>query len=803
MYNTEKLMILRRNQLNHYRKYFQRILFVAIASIMVFILLDLFFPLPPTHTQFARVVVAKDGSPLRAFADENGVWRYPVTLSEVSPNYLEALIHYEDRWFYYHPGVNPFALIRASWQNLGSDRLISGASTLTMQVARLIDPHSRSFSGKLKQIFRALQLEWHFNKDEILTLYLNQAPFGGTVEGVQAAAFTYFGKSAAYLSDAEAALMAVLPQAPSRNRPDRHPNRAQVMRDKVLSRLAKQKVWSESRVEDAYKEPVWAQFYRPPLRAPLLSRRLVAEYPDQAVNHTTLDANLQMGIADLIRNRIQSMPLGTSAAVLVMENHSLAVRAYVGSADFTDSQRFGHVDMVQSMRSPGSTLKPFIYGMALDAGLIHSQSLLLDGPSDFGSYRPQNFDQEYSGPVSVSDALQRSLNVPAVQVLEKVGDNQFMSRLKNAGVALQLPRGAKANLALGLGGVGTTLESLVGIYSALANGGKAGKPRFLESEPLWQRQILSEGAAWIVRDILSSNERPDRPVPYLMNYRGNQVAWKTGTSYGFRDSWTIGTTADYTVGVWVGRPDGTPLPGYYGAVTAAPMLFSITDYLPAIHHDEDHKKYPVRYRKQAPDSVSKADICWPLGGLVSETPESLCHRKKEAYYIDGNVPATFPDSDNSWETNPVSFLVNPETGLRVDAGCKMKRAEKRVVALWPKMVEAWVESKYWRYQQIPDFDPSCNKPPVIATGQVKIVGIQDGSTFRPVGKTDTNPSIELSALGGQGKHYWFINGEMKYMQSASSKQTHVFNQSGRYVITVVDEQGKSDEVIIEVSLKTL
>ncbi|VAW83613.1 Penicillin-insensitive transglycosylase & transpeptidase PBP-1C [hydrothermal vent metagenome] len=680
--------------------------------------------------------------------------------------------------------------MRATWQNLGSDRLISGASTLTMQVARLIDPHSRSFSGKLKQIFRALQLEWHYSKDGILTLYLNRAPFGGTLEGVQAAAFTYLGKSAAHLSDAEAALMAVLPQAPSRNRPDRHPDRAQAMRDKVLVRLAKHKVWSESRVEDAFKEPVWAQFYKPPLRAPLLSRRLVTEYPDQAVNRTTLDANLQMSIADLIRNRIQSMPLGTSAAVLVMENRNLAVRAYVGSADFSDAQRFGHVDMVQAMRSPGSTLKPFIYGMALDAGLIHSQSLLVDGLSDFGSYRPQNFDQEYSGPVSVSNALQRSLNVPAVQVLEKVGDNQFMSRLKSAGMALQLPRGAKANLALGLGGVGTTLESLVGVYSALVNGGKAGKPRFLKSEPLWQRPILSEGAAWIVRDILNSNKRPDRSAPYLMSYRGNQVAWKTGTSYGFRDSWTIGTTADYTVGVWIGRPDGTPLPGYYGAVAAAPLLFSITDYLPAIG---DHGGY-------APDSVSKAEICWPLGGLVTETPEALCHRKKEAYLIEGNVPTTFPDSENSWETNPVSFLVNPETGLRVDASCMVKQVEKRVVALWPKMIEAWVEPKYRRYQQISDFDPGCNKPPVIATGQVKIVGIQDGSTFKPVGKMHVRPSVELSALGGQGKHYWFINGEMKYMQSASSKLTHIFKKPGRYVITVVDEQGKSDEVIVEVSL---
>ncbi len=776
----------------------RRILIFSLLSLVSFILLDLCFPLPYTNTQFARVVTANDGAPLRAFADEDGVWRYPITLNDVSLNYLDALINYEDRWFYQHPGINPLAVMRATWQNLSNAELISGASTLTMQVARLLDPNSRTLTGKLKQMFRALQLEWHFNKDEILTLYINRAPFGGPVEGVQAAAFSYFGKSAADLSDAEAALMAVLPQAPSRNRPDRHPNRAQAMRDKVLKRLAKHKVWSKERVEDAFKEPVWAQFYKQPMHAPLLSRRITFEYPQQAVSRTTIDTNLQMGISDLIKNRIQTMPAETSAAVLVTENHNLAVRAYVGSADFYDDTRFGHVDMVQSIRSPGSTLKPFIYGMALDAGLIHSHSLLVDAPSDFGDYRPQNFDQGYVGPVSVTGALQRSLNVPAVQVLEKLGENRFMSRLKSAGMVLKLPTAAKENLALGLGGVGTTLESLVGAYSALANSGYAGKPRFLESEPLWQRRILSDGAAWIVRNMLNSNDRPDRPAPYIMNYRDNQVAWKTGTSYGFRDSWAVGVTGDYTVGVWVGRPDATPLPGYYGVVAAAPLLFTITDHLPAITQFNEH---PVRYRKYAPLSVTQAEICWPLGGLARETPEGLCHHKKEAYLLENNVPNTFPDSEESWATNPVSFFVNTENNLRIDANCNAKNINQRKVALWPKAVEAWIGPKYRRYRQIPSYDKSCNKPPTIITSQVKIAGIHDGSTLRPVGASKSMPSVDLYALGGQGKHYWFINGELIYMLNQSAKQTHGFDKPGRYIIAVVDEQGGSDE--IEVTISTL
>ncbi|MEW5755342.1 MAG: penicillin-binding protein 1C [Pseudomonadota bacterium] len=773
----------------------RRLITAGAAGIAVLVLLDLLFPLPAAlEAEYARVVVARDGAPLSAFADAKGVWRYPVTLGEVSPNYIEALLHYEDRWFWRHPGVNPLAMLRAFWQNLSSGRIVSGGSTLTMQVARLIDPVERGIGGKLWQLWRALQLEWHYSKEEILTLYLNRAPFGGTVEGVQAACYTYFGKPAAVLSDAEAALLAVLPQAPSRNRPDRYPERAQAMRDKVLKRLGDLQVWPRARVEDALIEPVWAQYYTQPQRAPLLARRLVTANPTQEIYRTTIDAGLQQNIAELIRNRIQVMPPATSAAVLVMENATLAVRAYVGSADIADAQRFGHVDMVQAVRSPGSTLKPFIYGMAIDGGLIHAQSLLVDAPSDFGDYRPENFDSGFSGPVSVTEALQRSLNVPAIQVLERLGDNVFMSRLKSAGVNIVLPEGARANLALGLGGAGVTLESLVGAYSALANQGQAGRPRLLESDEVWQWRMLSEGAAWIIRDILQSNVRPDRPAPYLMDYRGGQVAWKTGTSYGFRDSWAVGATADYTVGVWIGRPDGTPLPGYYGAVAAAPILFTIVDNLPPVVNDDT----PHASGYGAPANVTQAEICWPLGGLADETAPEHCHRKRKAYLLDANVPLTFPENDAEWSGNPIVFMVNGKTGKRIDASCSAKTIRQQRVALWPKAVEPWIEARYRRVRQIPDYDAHCKHPPAIATGPVKIAGLRHGSVLRGAGASEELPRIQLQALGGQGRHYWFINGQLRYLLDAAATQAHAFTAPGRYAITVVDEQGRSDEVTVTV-----
>ncbi|MDH5377375.1 MAG: penicillin-binding protein 1C, partial [Gammaproteobacteria bacterium] len=464
--------------------------FAQLTALVV--LINIIFP-PPVETVglFASVVVDRHGVPLRAFADKQGIWRYPVKPHEISPNYLEALINYEDRYFWLHPGVNPIALLRAFKQNISHGRIISGGSTITMQVARLIDPHSRNLGGKLKQVFRAIQLELMYSKTEILTLYLNRAPFGGPIEGVQAAAFTYLGKSAQNLSDAEAALLAVLPQAPSFNRPDRYPQRAQKVRDKLIERMQISGVWTSQRAQEAKLENVWAEFNPQPMNAPLLSRYVISQNPGQGIYHSTIDFGLQQGLASFVRDQALMLPAATSIAVLVADNRSLAVRAYVGSGAFNDDSRFGHVDMVQATRSPGSTLKPFLYGMAMDQGLIHSESLLSDAPSNFGDYSPENFGSGFEGPIGVTQALQKSLNVPAVQVLDALGSNVFLLSLKNAGMKLSLPMGAKANLAITLGGVGTSLFDLVGAYTAFANNGLAGKLRVVEEMPVNRRYILS------------------------------------------------------------------------------------------------------------------------------------------------------------------------------------------------------------------------------------------------------------------------------------------------------------------------
>lgn len=532
----------------------------TLASLLLVIALlwlaDRIWPLPLPKDDLARVVLAEDGTPLWRFADANGVWRYPVQTREVSPYYLDALLTYEDRWFYQHPGVNPLALVRATWQNLTGARVVSGGSTLSMQVARLLDPHSRTFHGKLRQLWRTAQLEWHLSKEEILNLYLNRAPFGGTLQGVAAASWAYLGKSPSQLTHAEAALLAVLPQAPSRLRPDRHPQRAQDARDKVLRRLAEFQVWPQAAVDEALEEPLLLAPRLEPSLAPLLARRL--NRPDSPpLIRTTLDATLQRRLEDLLLGWRARLPEHTSAAILVVEEETMAVRAYLGSVDINDAKRFGHVDMISALRSPGSTLKPFLYGMALDEGLIHSESLLQDVPRRYGDYRPGNFSMGFTGAVPASTALSSSLNLPAVQLLEAYGPKRFAAEMRIGGVPLALPALAEPNLALILGGAGSRLEDLVSGYSAFARDGKSATLRLQPDDTLRERPLLSPGSAWIVRRILSGQARPDRD-PRAELVQRPVLAWKTGTSYGFRDAWAIGVGPRYLIGVWIGRPDGTP-----------------------------------------------------------------------------------------------------------------------------------------------------------------------------------------------------------------------------------------------------
>ena len=765
----------------------------TVGLLLSLLALDWLFPPPlPTARDTSAVVVARDGTPQRAFADAEGVWRHPVEPDTVSPLYLEALLTYEDRWFHRHPGVNPVALTRAGWQWLRAGRIVSGGSTLTMQVARILEPHSRTPWGKARQMLRALQLEAHLSKREILTLYLERAPFGGTIEGVEAASWAYLGKPASRLSRAEAALLAVLPQAPSRLRPDRHPERARIARDKLLERMVTQGAWSRAEVDDARIEPVVSRSLRQPMHAALLAQRLRSAEPGAERIRSTIDAGLQRMLEERVASYFGGLPERTSAALLVVDNATMEARAYIGAAEFGDRARLGHVDMVRAWRSPGSTLKPFLYAMALDDGLIHSASLMVDAPQSFDGYRPGNFGMAFHGPVSAEQALRLSLNVPAVDLLDRVGPGRFAARLEHAGIRLRFPRGARPGLPLILGGTGATLEDLVGAHAALVRGGRAGRVRLTAEAPLLERRMMSAGAAWIVAETLAANPRPGERMKTFDLRDRPRVAWKTGTSYGFRDAWALGATRRHTVGVWVGRPDGTPLPGQYGAITALPLLFEVIDSLPRAPGDG--------VPQPPPDGVARRDICWPLGTAADAHPEGLCQWRLEAWVLDGVVPPTFAERDaRLWSAGRVAFPVDAHTGQRLAAGCmEGRKADEAEIARWPALLSPWLPAAVRRASQLPPLAPDCPDDGRQAMDGLRIDGVQDGARLaRPPGSAE-GVRLALRALGTPGDVQWLLDGRWVASTVGGRAFVHQFDAPGKHALTALADSGAWARVEFEV-----
>lgn len=774
-----------RKTLLSYKKTWAAIITVA----LIFIIADLCFPLPKPgrDSPYAMVVLARDGTPLRAFPDKDHIWRHAISLQEVSPYYVDTLTQYEDRAFWWHPGVNPFALMRAGWQWLHNGKIISGGSTITMQVARIIDPTPHTMRGKLRQIARALQLEVHYSKKEILTLYLNYAPMGGVLEGVEAASRAYLGKPASRLTHAEAALLTVLPQLPSVLRPDRYPQRAQLARDKVIRRMEDR--WSKADVADALSEPVTAQVVREPLLAPLLALRMKQQNKrnktQQVVIQTTVDTAAQQTIETLLADRIRQLPPHVSMAAMVMDNTSFEVLAYAGSADFSDRERFSDVDMVRAARSPGSALKPFLYGFAMDEGLIHSESLLSDTPQSFSGYQPGNFQQNFHGPVSVSEALVKSLNVPAVEVLEQLGSSTFVSMLRRGGLKLEFPRGATPNLSVILGGAGARLEDMVGAYSAFARKGMAAVPRLTPDAPRKEQRMMSEGAAFIVRDILETGGPVARAVEGNGAYRG--IAWKTGTSFGFRDAWAVGVSNRYTIGVWVGRPDGTPNPGFFGANVAAPLLVDIFTALP-----DGRNLSP----NPPPATVSQEKICWPLGTRASEQPERLCPLQRTAWVLHGATPPTFADRLKT--SSPVfTYYVDTQTGLRVAPECSKQASEQRQAARWPSALEPWLDAGLRKVALPPAWAPACAAI-YNADEIIKIVGLSDGEILHRANSKDV-PKARLEIRGSQAEVSWMVNGKLLASKPATASQIIEFAEAGRYDITAFDSFGRYDRISISVT----
>jgi penicillin-binding protein 1C len=530
-------------------------------------------------TQVSVTVLDRQDRLLRAFTTPEGRWRLPLEAKEVDPKYLAMLLAFEDRRFWRHGGADFIALARASAQMLRHGRIVSGGSTLTMQVARLPEGrHERTGSGKLHQILRALQIEEQMSKADILRHYLRLAPFGGNIEGVRAASLAYFGKEPRRLSTAEAALLVALPQSPEARRPDRHAEAARRARDRVLDRAVAAQVITATEAARAKQERVTHIRREFPKLAPHLAEAEVKREPGRTVHRVTIDRDIQRSLEQLATEHTRALGQKLSAAVLAIDHATGEVVSYVGSAGYLDDSRQGAIDMVKAIRSPGSTLKPIIYGLAFEAGIAHPETLIEDRPVRFGTYSPKNFDDDFHGTVTIREALDQSLNIPAVKVLNVLGPARLVSRVRRLRMVTALPAKTQPTLAIALGGIGMRMQDLAMLYASLANGGEAvqlklrrdARQRVALSPRLRDggktRRLLTPVAAWYVADILK-----DAPPP--ASFKGGRIAYKTGTSYGYRDAWAIGYDGRHTIAVWVGRPDGAATANLTGRTAAAPILF--------------------------------------------------------------------------------------------------------------------------------------------------------------------------------------------------------------------------------------
>ena len=492
---------------------------------------------------------------------------------------------------------------------------------------------------------------------------------------------------------------------------------------------------------------------------------------------TTLDASLQRQLEDLAAGVKSRLPQRSSLAIIVVDHTDMKVRGWVGSVDINDDNRFGHVDMVSAIRSPGSVLKPFIYGLAMDEGLIHPASLLQDVPRRTGDYRPGNFDSGFHGPVSMNEALVRSLNLPAVQVLEAYGPKKFAATLRNAGLPLKLPEGAEPNLSLILGGAGARLADITAAYSAFARHGKAGQLRFQPDDPLMERTLMSPGAAWIIRRILAGEAQPlpDSALPQVV-----PLAWKTGTSYGYRDAWAIGLNSRYVIGVWTGRPDGTPVAGQFGFASAVPLLNQVNNMLQP-RSALELARLPQDPR---PESVSRDVICWPGGQSLPEG-DSNCRRRLATWLLDNSQPPTMLMAEQEGARGirfPV--WVNAQ-GQRVAPDCP--DAQQRTIIVWPLPLEPWLPDGERRAARLPPRSKTCPPRDENAPPPLLLSGIRDGAVIKRLpGRSQA--TLPLQATGGEGRRWWFLNGEP--LDGHDQLLSLNLDKSGQYQLLVMDDAGQ-------------
>ncbi len=768
------------------RRWAKRAAVLGLAGLVGLAALVWVLPIPSgLETSHATLVLDRDGHWLRAFAspDEDRVWRIPVTEAELPEALVQAVLAFEDRRFFSHPGIDPLAVLRAAVQNARAGRVVSGASTLTMQVARMMDRRPRTYAAKLREAFRALQLEFHFSKREILVHYLNLAPYGGNIEGIGAAAWFYYGRPVSKLNLDELAALAAIPNSPNRYRPDRGAAALERRRNDVLERMAEAGQISIAEAEESAALPVTAVRRSAPMLAPHASEYLRRRHPGSAVIESTIDAELQHRVARLLGEHVRSLePHGIgNASAVVIENETGVVRAWVGSKSFFDVASQGQVDGALALRSPGSTLKPFVYGLALDRGLVGLHTLLEDIPIHYRDWSPENFDGEWRGVVSVQDALAASLNIPAVhlaKLIEPDGLVRLLHRVGFAGFQRDLDR---FGLATVLGGCEVSLLELTNLYSSLARGGlfreAALTKEDLEKERP-QERWLSEGAAYLLGEVLTDVARPELPDLWRDTVSMPRVAWKTGTSYGRRDAWSVGYTRRYSVGVWVGNFDAAGVPELVGARAAAPLFFAIVNALPGVHADS----WLTR-----PRAVETRQVCALSGDLATS---SCPHTTTEL---------ALTSAPQGSCKHHVEIEVDDENGHRLCSRCRGSRPRhSHLTVVWPPRVASHLETSGYPVERVPEHNPSCERG-LVGAGPV-IHRPLDGDEFvlRQGVPTDHQQiALLASAESGSGVLHWFVDDALLW-SGPPGIPVLLDPKPGQHRLVAVDQEGRSAAVRISI-----
>lgn len=750
---------------------------IGLTGFGLVVLLDLLFPLR-TDVKYSTIVTAADSTILHAFLSRDDKWRMYAETAEITPALRNAILFKEDKYFFYHPGVNPVALLRAVGRNLLKGRRTSGASTITMQVVRLLEPRKRTYGSKLIEMLRAFQLELHYSKAEILQLYLNLLPYGSNIEGIKAASLIYFGKPPQLLSLAEITTLAIIPNRPSSLRLGVRNERVVQERNRWLHRFAESGTFPAPSIADALAEPLTTRRRAAPQQMPHFAIRMAREHRNTPIIHTTIRPAMQTTAERLVQNYVNRVRAYNihNAAVLVLDNQTMQVLAYVGSADFHNVFDGGQVDGVRAVRSPGSTLKPLLYGLAFDAGLITPKSKLNDVPTNFGgssgNYEPENYDRRFNGPVTAEFALANSLNVPAVKLLRDLGTPTLIEALKKAGFTTVQKQAKDLGLSMILGGCGVTLEELTRLFAGFARSdGSNG--------------LLSPEAAFLVTNTLTQITRPDLPNNFDNSYHLPRIAWKTGTSYGRRDAWSIGYNQRFTIGVWVGNFSGVGVPELSGANTATPLLFQLFNAL-----DYNSPRGWFRPPTSGKDArLTMRQIC-PESGDV---PDDSCTARAIDYYIMGvsasrrcrHQKAVFTDA-----AGRISYC----------AHClPTNRAVRRMYPNLAPELMTYYAVKQIPYRAIPPHNPACERVFGADAGQpaLLITSPNNGSEYFIDPRNPTEIQLSCQAANDVGAVYWYVNDRL-VRKASPTEGVFIKPRPGVLKISCADDRGRSSDIRVVV-----